>query len=64
MMKCYGYHSGMQIDLDTVIVYVKRSGGHFAVKADTVLLWVPESAEAMLTCAWPDLEPIPYQDLI
>jgi hypothetical protein len=52
------------IDPDTVGLYVQRAGGHFATRADTVVFWVPEHAESMLVCAWPDLESIPDQDLI
>lgn len=63
MLKCYGYHPGMAIDLDTVILYVERSGGHYTVNGDLVMFWVTESAAVMLACAWPDLIAQPDQDL-
>jgi len=46
------------VDRDTVALYVQRAGGHFEPQGDTVVFWVPERSEAMLVCAWPELEQI------
>jgi len=65
MLTCYLWRSSMtSVDSDTVALYVQRAGGHFSVRGDTVVFWVPESAETMLLCAWPDLQRLEDQDLI
>jgi hypothetical protein len=47
-----------------MILYVSRAGGHFQAVDDSVLFWIPASAEAMLILAWPDLQRRRDQDLI
>jgi hypothetical protein len=64
MLKCYRWTSRMLCDPDTVGLYVQRAGGHFEPRADTVLFWVPERAEVVFVCAWPELERRPDLDYI
>lgn len=52
------------VDSGTVALYVERAGGHFSLRGDTVMFWVPERSQSMLSCAWPDLERRSDQDLI
>jgi hypothetical protein len=45
----------MLCDVSVIELYTQRSGGHCEHQGSTVLFWIPDTAEIMFVCAWPDL---------
>jgi hypothetical protein len=60
---CYRLTHRSEYDEETIWAYVQRSGGHIAIRQDSIDYWADPRSEMFLICAWPDLERQPQLDL-
>lgn len=63
-LRCYRLTYRSHYDEEAIWAYVQRSGGHIAIRQDSIDYWVTARAEVFLLCAWPALERHPEFDLV